>query len=135
MVEQLEAAPQGISTEGTQEVKKARTLQRLNPPEGGWTEFPKEYDPSKHAPPRKKEFANPITWHEWKIAVNEEENRKHRESIAMYQKFGTDEASLKKVKQFNKSISVIKELASSLPEGINLQDILGDLAGLLKPEQ
>lgn len=128
-------APEGVdTTEKSSKVAQKRNLVRLEVPEGGFLEVPAEYDSNKHTPPRKKDFANPITWHQWKMSINLAENAKHQESIDMYEKFGTDEDSLKKAKQFNRSIQTLTELAKDLPTGVDLRSVLGDLADLLSPK-
>jgi hypothetical protein len=118
------------TTEAKEAVTKKTTrapLPQLTPPDGGFKEIPAEWNANTYAPLKKKDFSNPILYHEWKIQLLQSEMEKHTSQIKMYQQFGTDEASMKKAKAVNKSIHTLQNLAKELPEGINLKDLLGDL--------
>lgn len=83
---------------------------RITPPEGGFKEIPKEFDPNKHKPLRKKDFEDPRTWHRMKIADLNDEIKKHNDQIALFDQFGTDPDAIKQARVVNKAATVLRDL-------------------------
>lgn len=105
--------------------KVERTL--LAPPEGGFTDWPKEWDPKIHKPLRRKDFANDVTFLNRKADHYEIMAKRFRQEAIDSEKLGglKERGKAKKLLQMQRKFEELK--AQLKADNVDVEAILASL--------
>lgn len=95
------------------------------------TEFPADYDPSKHSPFIRKDFADETIWLDWRATQYEKKAADYRQEIETIRRFGSpeDQKRAKQLLKFREKFEALKAQLSTGPNAIDVDAILAELGG------
>lgn len=115
--------------DGKPEEKKGLT--RLVPPEEGWTEWPAEWDPTKHLPLPKKAFKDKRVWARKELELVEEKKTRLQNYLNLLDKYDGDEEKARDAQKKLKSMESLKKDMPHLESFIPKAQLKEFLEGLL----
>jgi hypothetical protein len=124
VAEELPPAPEKASGEGRRGRAKRKTIPV---PEGGFTEFPAEYDPQEHNMPKEEHFADPRVFLRWQAQRLKTKIEGIEASIRRIDQFGSGADAAKAAKQMARLEQQLAAFANCNIPGLDVNAMLQEM--------